>query len=338
MAFNCYYIPDANDRWFASPDFEVNSKEVPERAGGYGYGTRTKIRSLTQKVFFDDITIETREKIRAWLTEKSVGEQKQDERPFVVYRSVQLSKVVSGKMYATRYDAVGNNLYNGTLTVNFVIYEPYGYLLYKSYDNIDEDGAGAYCGILKTSEMPAAPTTSSRTFYLYNPGTETCDTLFNIGGTVGSSGLTISNETNGTKCKLLSLPSSGYLEIDSFHGAIAHVVGATKTLDFQNHDEGFLKLAPCELIKNVTMKTTSGSKVVTIYDYPVTAALIGKYIRLGSQWNKITAINNRNVTVENNASATENVTTKMGVLNKITVTGSNISLNKFEIDYYPMIV
>lgn len=72
--YNCYYIPDANDRWFASPEFEVYSKEVPERAGGYGYGTRTKIRSLTLKVYFEDITIGTREKIRSWLTEKSVGE------------------------------------------------------------------------------------------------------------------------------------------------------------------------------------------------------------------------------------------------------------------------
>ena len=72
--YNCYYIPDANDRWFASPEFEVYSKEVPERAGGYGYGARTKIRSLTLKVYFEDITIGTREKIRSWLTEKSVGE------------------------------------------------------------------------------------------------------------------------------------------------------------------------------------------------------------------------------------------------------------------------
>lgn len=114
-----------------------------------------------------------------------------DERPFVVYRSVQLNKAVLGRIYPVRYDNFGNDLYNGTFTIEFVLYEPYGYLRYKSYDGFDEDNASSYCGMLSSSEMPSAITTSSRNFNMYNPGTEICDTLIRIGGTVGSGGLTI---------------------------------------------------------------------------------------------------------------------------------------------------
>lgn len=283
--------------------------------------------------------MKTREKIRAWLTEKSVGEQILDSRPFVVYRSVQLNKAISGKAYPVKYDVLGNDLYNGTFTIEFILYEPYGYLLYKSYDGFDKDNAESYCGILPTSEMPAAITTSSRNFFMYNPGTEVCDTLIKIGGTVGSGGLTIQNETNGTKCKLLSLPSSGYLEIDSFHGSVVHVNGNTKTQDFQNHDEGFLKLEPSMLEKDMTIGITRNSNIASVFDYPVTNSLVGRYVNINNSWVKITGINSDGrLVLESSSSSTGSISTKLATINKITVTGTNISLSTFEIDYYPMIV
>lgn len=237
--FNCWYIPNADDRWFASPEFELYEKEVPGHPGGYSYGDRTKIRTFSLKVFFEDIDRQTREKIRWWLDQKTMGELEFDERPFVVYRCVRPKKTVLGKIYTGQYGD-SQELYSGTFTVEFSCYEPYGYLKYKTYDTYDKDGAGMYCGMLEQSEMPAAPAVTDRSFLIYNPGTEVCDTLIRIGGTTGAGGLTIKNITNETQCKLSSLPQNGYLEIGSGAGSVIHVNGNTRTLDFQYHDSGYL--------------------------------------------------------------------------------------------------
>lgn len=199
--------------------------------------------------------------------------------------------------------------------MDFVLYEPYGYMLYKSYDNIDEDGAAAYCGILRTNDMPAAINTDSRNFFMYNPGTEMCDTVIRIGGTVGTGGLTITNATNNTKCKLLSLPANGYLEIDSFLGAIVHVNGNTRTLDFQNHDEGYLKLSPSMLIRDVNIQTTNNSPTVTVLDYPVTEALIGKYVQIGHFWRQIQAVDGQTLTLSVNMTSTGGMNVKIATVN-----------------------
>ena len=98
----CYYIPDASDRWFESPGFEVYDSEVVGRPGGYFYGTRTKVRVFNLKVFFEDITIAEREKIRQWLKQGTVGELIFDDRPFEVFRMVTLGKVVPGKSYTSK--------------------------------------------------------------------------------------------------------------------------------------------------------------------------------------------------------------------------------------------
>jgi len=182
----------------------------------------------------------------------------------VVYRSVQLKKAVAGKEYTHRYDEFPHDTYSGTFTIEFSIYDPYGYLKYNTYENYDYDGAGMYCGMLEKDEMPEDPSVNTRDFLIYNPGTETCETLIRIGGSAGEDGVTITNNTNGSECKLLSLPSSGYLEIDSFHGTVVHVEGDNRTLDFEYHDEGYLTLASYGKRTDEVMATTqSGSATVT---------------------------------------------------------------------------
>lgn len=162
-ALNCWYIPDATDNWFVSSDFEVMDQEVVGRSGGYWYGNRVKSRTFTLKMFFEDITQTGREKIRAWLDQKTSGELIFDDRPFVYY-NVRPTKTVTGKIYTTRHEGYSNDTYSGTFTVTFTAYEPFGFLKYKSYTNYDNDGAGLYCGILEQGEMPTAPTAASRSF------------------------------------------------------------------------------------------------------------------------------------------------------------------------------
>ena len=336
--FNCYYIPDAADRWFSSPDFEVYEKEVPGRDGGYTYGSRAKIRTISLKMYFEDITIEKRERIRAWLDRETMGELVFDDKPFVVYRSVRPKKTLAGKIYTTRYDNMSQDQYSGTFTIDFAVYEPYGYLSYKSYSGVDLDGAAQYCGILETNEMPSSPLTSSRNFLLYNPGTQTCHTVLTIGGTVGTGGQTITNATNGTKCKLSSLPASGYLKIDSFLGGVAVVNNGSETLDFQYHDQGFLTLAPYgQKIDNAIVTCTSNSTSAIIDESLLGYDLVGKYIRLGNSWKKIAAAQGTAITLNENAGVSGVKITKIVGMNEITITGTDISLSQLSMDYFPMI-
>lgn len=41
-----WFIPDAQDRWFASPEYEVYEDETYGSDGGYYYGNRAKIRKF----------------------------------------------------------------------------------------------------------------------------------------------------------------------------------------------------------------------------------------------------------------------------------------------------
>lgn len=131
---------------------------------------------------------------------------------------------------------------------------------------------------------------------MYNCGTEPCDTKITIAGTAAN-GLTITNKTNGTKCALSSLPSTGKLEIESDIGAIHTVSGNNRALDFQYHDEGFLRLAPAGvLIDGVIVNTTAGSTSAVLINCEENSGLTGKHIRIDGAWVKISAAMGNNIT------------------------------------------
>lgn len=196
----CWYIPDASDNWRASPEYEVMDQDVVGRNGGYYYGNRVKSRVFTLKMYFEDITAETRERIRAWLDRKTSGRLIFDDRPFVYY-NVRPTKTEPGKLYTTRHGGSSFDRYSGTFTLTFTAYEAFGFLKYKYYTDYDQDGAGVYCGMLEENEMPAAPTAASESFLLYNCGTEPCGAKITLAGSAPN-GVVIKNKTNGTKCAL----------------------------------------------------------------------------------------------------------------------------------------
>lgn len=292
---NVWYVPDAEDNWFASPDFSVEEEEVNGRNGGYYYGNRVKIRTFSLKCFYEDVTLKERERIRAWLDRKTSGDLVFDERPFAVYH-VRPTRVVPGKRYRTD-TLMDAPKYSGTFTVTFSAYEPFGMLKEKYYTDYDLDGASQCCGILEKDDMPPAPTTSGTGFLMYNCGTEECAMLLEIGGTAAS-GVTITNLTNGTFCAFSSLPVTGYLEVDSRFGSIYWVHGTARDLLFTNHDDGYLKLAPYgELLEDVLVNYTSGSSTVELVYEPVKPAMVGKFMQVDGSWRKITAIDAENNTV-----------------------------------------
>ena len=244
-AYNVYYVPDAEDKWFEDPEFEIAKKEVTWRNGGYIYGTYAKIRQFQLKCFFEEINIATREKIRRWLGRNTSGVLQFDNMPFVYY-NVRPSDVVAGKIYLDT-----NGSYSGTFTIKFVAEDPFGYLTRKS--GITDDHAEDYCGIIATANMPAAPTTNSLNFDVYNPGTEPCGLSIKLSGSC-SHPIRFYNELNNTRCVISSLPSNNlYLDIDADTGNIITYlsnpnVGAES--GFAYHDRGFVRLEPCEVVNN----------------------------------------------------------------------------------------
>lgn len=247
--------------------------------------------------------------------------------------------MVPGKRYAVYNGETGEELYSGTFTITFSAYFPYGYLNCKDYTGIDEDGIGQYCGIIKHSMMPTAPVTSSRAFQLYNCGTQTCGTIFRIGGTA-STGLTITNTTNGTSCTLTSLPSTGYLAIDSRYGSIKWLHGTDSDYAFNYHVKGFITLAPyiaCE--DEIVVSYTSGSASVSRLNDKFDERFIGKHIYIDGAWRKITAVSSAGVATINGAPSSTGISgTKVVTMNEIVITGTDLNLTTLEVDYFPILV
>lgn len=81
--------------------------------------------------------------------------------------------------------------------------------------------------------MPAVPSTSSKQFFVYAPGTEQAHTCIRLAGDMGDEGLRLINETNGTACTIHgpvhTLPPLAHLSIDSRLGQVILRQGEEKT-------------------------------------------------------------------------------------------------------------
>lgn len=239
-SYGVYYVPDADARWFKEAEYEVYRKEVAWHHGGYMYGAFAKIRTFTVACYFEEITIATREQIRQWLRRDSSGQLVFDERPFVYY-NVSPANVVPGKIY----NDCGK--YSGVFTITFEAVDPFGYLTRKSNDGTEDDNAADYCGIIATSDMPAAPTVSSRAFDVYNPGTEACGLIITVGGSCDNH-FRFFNTTNKTQCVISSLPGTGtVLECNGDTGFVkVYMPNTPEYYDngFAYHDYGMVRLEP----------------------------------------------------------------------------------------------
>ena len=241
------YIPDASDLWFVGTDWNVYDTDVAWHNGGYYYGNSAKKKEFTLKCFFEEITIKQREQIRHWLHRNTEGRLIFDDMSFV-YWDVRPTKLVTGELYL---DTDGK--YSGTFTVTFTAYNPFGYLTRKANDGTETDSAYRYCNLIDQSLMPAAPTTSSRQFDVYNAGTEACGMTIRLKGST-SNPIMFLNDANQTKCILSSLPTNNlYLDVNGDTGFVSTYIVQTGTIDngFAYHDRGVVRLEPSELMTDV---------------------------------------------------------------------------------------
>lgn len=339
--FGCYYIPDENDLFDNKADYTVFDDDSGWRDGGYYYGTKIKPREFSIDCFYEDIPKEKKERMMSWLDRKTSGVLVFDERPDVEYH-VRPTKKLNGKLYTHRHEGSIADTYSGTFTITFTAYDPFGYLTKKSYTSIDMNGMSSYCGIIEDSQMPAKPTASSRDFLIYNCGTESCGCVIRIGGSAPN-GLTITNDANNQKCKLLALPPSpGYLEIDSSMGLIKvkTTTGSEDIIAFEYSDEGYVNLEPCGFIYDEAIfhYTKNQNTMSIVDDRVLDNSHIGKYVYLAGGWHRIIGFTNAGTIAINDTFASSGVeSSRIVTMNNIHIRGTGLTLNKLEIDYTPRV-
>ena len=348
------YVPDASAKWWEEADFEIYKKDVAWRNGGYYYGNAANIRQIDLNCYFEEVSMATREKIRRWLGRDTAGKLILDDRPFVYY-NVRPSKVVPGKIYLDT-----NETYSGTFTVSFIAEEPFGYLMRKSNDGTENDGAEDYCGLIATSLMPSAPTTSSRNFDVYNPGTEDCGLTIRISGSC-SKPIRFINSRNATECVIDSLPSSNLiLDIDGETGFVktySNNAPNNYSPGFAYHDHGIVRLFPNTLYEDVpyvaTVNGTGYSLALT--GVIVSEDMIGGSIRFNNPTTRRARVNDVNIannqvicTVSGTGAFNTTGTLRMFTINNISIeeknnngswgTPSNLTINSIGIDYKPRLL
>ena len=261
--YHVEYVPDPADRWFENSDFDVYSTDVLWRHGGYYYGAKEKIRTITLNCWFDQITTKQREQIRKWLKRDTSGNLVLDELPFVYWKVVP-GEPVTGEIYNDHKDLTMEDVYSGTFKITFIACDPFGYLTRKYNTGSEDDNANDYCDLLPQNQMPAAPTTSSTSFQVYNPGTEKCGLRIKVGGTATKT-FRFFNTTNKSRCVLTGLPSSSLvLDIRGDTGLITtHAAGseANQEKNWAYHDGGFISLDPGLNSISIEEKTTSNTWV-----------------------------------------------------------------------------
>lgn len=340
--FGVYYIPDYSKMFDDRAEVSVYDNDIDWRDGGIYYGKRAKPRVFELDCFYEDLDARTYNQMKQWLDAGSEGRLILDESPWKYY-DVVLSKTMTGKKYIHQDEDSMKPLYSGTFTVTLTAYDPpYGKLLYQAVDQEDIHSSGAIseCGIIPKENMPAAPSVNDRSFLIYNCGTRMTPCTIRIGGTTDADGITITNETNGSACRISALPpETAYLEINSEDGSVKVVDPLTSSSEiaFEYHDLGYITLSPCESVFDEFMiQYTSGSSTAAIGSVVDAKQYIGKYILVSGQWLRIIDATHDTITVHENFRSSGMAMVVPATMNSLSING-NATLNRLEVDWTPWV-
>lgn len=348
-AFGLYYIPTKEDLWFQDPEYDVYSEDVDWRHGGYYYTSKAKVRTFSLKCYFEEIDVAKRQVIKNWLRMDSYGKLVFDDIPFV-YWNVRPSKVITGSWYNDNNDS-----HSGKVDIQFKAYEPFGYLTRKSNNGTEDDCAEEYCNIISDSNMPAAPTTSSTSFNVYNPGTEACGLSIDIAGSTQNT-FRFFNRANKTFCEFNSIPSSLRLAVNGDTGYVSTYVAGSSLSDngFAYHNKGIVSLTPSRYNGNVPY--VYGGLNGTLHTFIVSGIIVGEdlidgvLVESGNQFiiSDISASNNTlyckhegSVTVPSSGTCSVQSVNHIDI-QEYTGSGwaepSTLSLSYIKIDYQPRVM
>lgn len=347
----CTYIPSASKK-LVYPDYSVSGTDVSSMDGGYYYSSHLKVRAFSLDCFFEDITESQQRKISRWLDRKTSGKQIFDDRPDVEYM-VRPTKPFEPDVYEHILDGNSYTTYSGKFSMTVSAYDPFGYLTKTTYQS-GEDAAGiqAYCGILRSDQMPPSPTPSSTSFLVYNCGTEPCGlSLYQRGQ--ADNGITFNNLTNGSFCKIISLPEPPAIQlIDSDSCRVQYGYGydinAPQMNTFQDffefHQDGYILQEPYEEVyRDVLVTWKAGTNLVSVVSVVSGQipddSFIGKYIYIDSTWRRIEDVLDDGTLVQTGNFAEDGYEfSTITTMNEITISGEDVSLTDISISVSPRVL
>lgn len=226
--------------------------------------------------------------------------------------------------------------YSGTFTATFTCYDPFGWLLKTELDAVFSESELSETGMLSAEMTPEASTEDNSFFILYNPGTETGNTIFRIAGDVGEDGLLIRNLTTGQRCKVVNLKADSLLEgacleLDSEKCQTRIALGDETELAFPFHDEGYITLAPClPFVRSITVSHTADNNTV-VSDGSFVPRMKGQYLYLDG-WKCIRQVTDANTAILSEAvNGTGTTETPVVTMNEIEITGGE-GLTRFDVE------
>lgn len=235
-----YYTPGAEIRGDQMADYEIFSEEFKGKDGGYQYGNRVKPKEFELPIFYENMTRAELLRLIAWFDRRQKGALVFEDRMYAAYEAVPSARV---QLQDHKENRNGEEKHHGTMTVYLTAYDPLATLLVTAGDD-DLMGADNEVMMLPVDCMPDEPTASSKSFLIYNPGTEMTPTVIRLAGDCADE-LTIENKTTGQVCVIRGMTSGitsdagRHIEISSATGRV-EMVGASRELAFELHDKGYI--------------------------------------------------------------------------------------------------
>lgn len=344
---HCQYVPDADVRGDVMGAYTVHDEDMDGRNGGVWFATTVKPRVFNLACVYEEITLAQREEILNWLDRRTSGELIFDDRPYAVY-TVRPTERVRFEDYSGTY-IDGVEKHSGVFTIQFTAYCPFAKLVANSIPMQmpdDEEQANAInrmkedIMLLPSEQMPSSPSLSTRSFLLYNCGTENAHTVIKLAGTIGENGMLIMNTTTGQRCKVGPITAAETtdlnkrLAISSEMGKVEMIGSVSTELAFEYHDYGYITLAPSTAYtRDITMTYSSGQQTITS-NGQFKPYMEGQYVYVGSDWFEIAKVNSKDsATLSSAPSGSGTVHTPVVTMNRIIITGDNINLTELSVDY-----
>ena len=326
-------MPDASARGGHTTDYESYEAETDGRNGGYRYGTRVQPKEFSIDIYYENLERKQLNKLLALFDRKAKGELIFEDRPYAKYTAVPNGRI---ELQEYRENRNGQDLYHGTMTIPMKCYDPFA----KLDVSADLTAAAGEIYWPAASMRPAAPTASSKSFLVYNPGTEITPAIIRIAGSSGEE-MIIRNKTTGQECMIRGMTagmtgSAGKnLEINAETGRV-ELVGTGRELAFELHDGGYISMAPNRNFEEeYPVQYTSGSVTITMQN-GADQDMVGKYIYLEGAWRRTTSyINATQMAISAAMAKSGTAKAPIVTMNEIEIEGG--TLTKLELEFEPRV-
>lgn len=183
---------------------------------------------------------------------------------------------------------------------------------------------------------------------MYNCGTEPCGLNLTLRGSAPN-GVTFRNLSNGTKCKLKTVPQApAVLSVNADSCRVRYGYGddiGEPWLDtfedaFEYHEDGYITLVPGDVIRDVGVSWSKGSNLIKVTSgTEVNDSLINRYIWIAGEWLQILdVLNDGSLVLSVTAAGTgSQANAQIASMNEIEIVGEDAVLTDIHASLAPRV-